>query len=105
MKGQWIGRYDGSRRGNIVVNVDERQSCFQGSASILDDDPAAPTSVAFFTTTTKAHDFQVQADIRPVDPRTRHVTTWEAFPDLYWTDESREPPAHITACGRSRRFE
>src|SRR5947207_8178247 len=51
MNGQWLGRYDGTRRGPIIVNVDERQSYFQGTATILDDDPAAPTSIAFFRTT------------------------------------------------------
>lgn len=46
MNGQWIGRYDGSRRGQIIVNIDERQSFFEGVASIIDDDQTAPSAVA-----------------------------------------------------------
>jgi hypothetical protein len=73
MNGQWIGRYDGTRHGQIIVNVDERQSYFRGTATILDDDPAAPTSIAFFRTTTKDRDFQFRASVLPVDPKTRSV--------------------------------
>jgi hypothetical protein len=79
MNGQWIGTYAGTRHGPIIVNVDERQSYFQGTATILDDDPAAPTSIAFFRTTTKDRDFQCRASVLPVDPQTRNVVpTWEA---------------------------
>ena len=69
--------YDGTRHGQIIVNVDERQSFFQGTASIIDDDPAAPTAMASFTTATKAPDFQCRADILPVDPVTRNVAPGE----------------------------
>jgi FRG domain len=83
MNGQWIGRYEGSRRGEIIVNVDERQSCFQGGAVVIGDDQAAPTAIGFFNTTTKARKFRCQAAILPVNPQTRNVTTWEAVRHFY----------------------
>src|SRR5258707_1128181 len=83
MNGQWIGRYDGSRRGQIIVNVDERQSFFQGAASIIDDDERAPTFIAFFNTTKKAQNFRCEAAILPVPPQTRNVIPWEAVRDFY----------------------
>jgi hypothetical protein len=32
MKGQWIGEYAGTNAGTIIVNIDERASCFEGIA-------------------------------------------------------------------------
>ncbi len=52
MNGQWIGAYQGVRRGQIIVNVDERQSFFEGVASIIDDEPNVPKALAFFKTKT-----------------------------------------------------
>jgi hypothetical protein len=101
MNGQWIGRYDGSRRGQIIVNVDERQSFFEGAASIIDDDPAAPTSIAFFKTTTKAQDFRCQAAILPVDRVTRNVTAWEAVRDFYPTDATMSQHADVRGAWNS----
>jgi hypothetical protein len=101
MNGQWIGRYGGSRRGPIIVNVDERQSFFQGAASILDDDPAAATSMGFFTTTTKARDFQCQASIFPVDPATRNITTWEVVQHLFPTGANMSRHADVRGAWNS----
>ena len=83
MNGQWIGRYDGSRRGQIIVNVDERQSFFEGFASIIDDDHAAPKAIAFFKTKTKARSFRCRADIVPVNPQTGLIAPWETVGRFY----------------------
>ena len=69
MNGQWIGRYEGTQQGQIIVNIDERQSYFQGTATIIDDNPAVPIAVAFFRTPTKDRDFQFLASVLPLDPR------------------------------------
>jgi hypothetical protein len=86
MNGQWIGTYDGTRHGPIIVNVDERQSFFQGTATIIDDAPAVPTAVAFFRTATKDRDFQFRASVLPVNPETRNVATWESVRHLFPRD-------------------
>src|SRR5262245_14189805 len=83
MNGQWIGRYDGSRRGQVIVNVDERQSFFEGIASIIDDDRAAPNALAFFKTKTKARNFRFRADIVPVNPQTGLVAAWDTVARFY----------------------
>ena len=50
LNGQWIGTYGGSSQGTIMVNVDERNSNYQGVAYLFSDDIRLPgTAVAFRT--------------------------------------------------------
>ena len=83
MNGQWIGRYQGLQSGQIIVNVDERQSFFEGVASIIDDDPSLPKALAFFKTRTKTREFEGEASILPVNPKTGNAINWEAIQHLY----------------------
>jgi hypothetical protein len=85
MNGQWIGRYQGSRNGQIVVNTDEHQSFFEGVVSIINDDRTAVNAVAFFKTPNKAHRFRCRASILPVNPQTGYIAAWEAIRHLYPT--------------------
>src|SRR6266446_6570141 len=98
MNGQWIGAYHGLQRGQIILNVDERQSCFEGVASIIADDPTVPKALAFFKTKTKAREFEGEAIIQPVNPQTPNPTNWEAIRHLYpsGTTISRSARAHGT---------
>ena len=86
MNGQWIGRYEGTQQGQIIVNIDERQSYFQGTATIIDDNPALAIAVGFFRTPTKDSDFQCLASVLPLDPRTRKVATWKDVQQFFSTD-------------------
>ena len=102
MNGQWIGRYKGTQSGQIILNIDERPSFFEGVASIIDDDPRVPNALAFFKTKTKGRDFDGEAAILPVHPQTKNAVNWEAIRGLYpsatmsqraemrgtWTDNS-----------------
>jgi hypothetical protein len=83
MNGQWIGRYKGSSNGQIIVNVDERQSFFEGVASIINDDRTAVDAVAFFKTKNKSRKFRYQAADLPVNPRTGYIDSWDAIRSLY----------------------
>ncbi len=98
MNGQWIGAYQGVRRGQIIVNVDERQSFFEGVASIIDDEPNVPKALAFFKTKTKAREFEGEATIQPVSPQTPNPINWEAIRHLYpaGTTISQRAKAHGT---------
>ena len=95
MNGQWIGTYAGTRHGPIILNVDERQSLFQGTATIIDDVPTVPTAVAFFRTATKDRDFQCRASVLPVDPQTRNPSTWEAVRHLFPPDTTMSQVADV----------
>ena len=98
MNGQWIGRYEGTQQGQIIVNIDERQSGFEASASIIDDNAALPIAVASFTTTTKDRDFQCQATVLALNPRTIKVATWKDVQQLFPAGAkiSQVADAHVT---------
>ena len=57
MKGQWIEKFKGSSTGIIILNVDELSTSFQGTACLLQDDPALANSTAGFNTLTKSNNF------------------------------------------------
>ncbi len=70
MNGQWVGTYDGSTNGAIVVNVDEQGSNFIGEAYLVDNNPAVPALVAFFTIANKERKFHFRTDsIQWFDPK------------------------------------
>ncbi len=63
MNGQWLGSYTGSTTGELIVNVDERSSFYEGSASLIEHDPKLPNVVVSFRTNSK-------------DPKFNFRTTW-----------------------------
>jgi len=85
MNGQWIGKFTGSNGdGNIVVNIDERATCYQGVAYTHPDNRALPNSAAVFKTKNKEPKAQLRTDaLLPLDPVTANVTTWDAIKDKY----------------------
>jgi hypothetical protein len=85
MNGQWMGKFTGSNGdGNIVVNIDERETCYQGVAYTHPDNRALPSSAASFKTKNKEPKAQLRTDaLLPLDPVTANVTTWDAIKDKY----------------------
>lgn len=73
MKGQWIGRFNGSSTGTIIVNVDELSEWFQGTAYLLQDDLDITNSMVGFSTLTKENDFTF---------KTRNLTAISKWPGL-----------------------
>lgn len=83
MKGQWIGNATGSNEGQIVVNIDELPSHFQGMAYLNEASPALPSVAATFRTKDKAKSFAFRSEILPIDPRTGLLALWENIKQLY----------------------
>jgi hypothetical protein len=54
MKGQWITQYTGSNTGMVVIDLDEFQDRFEGTAIAWDDNPELPNSLVRIRTLTKA---------------------------------------------------
>lgn len=78
MKGHWIGQYSGTNAGQMLINVDERPSCFEGEAYVNDKNGALPSFVAWFKTTSKGRMFSFRTGfISPVDPNTGVTDSWE----------------------------
>jgi hypothetical protein len=66
MRGQWLGTYTGTSKGSIMVNIDERESCYQGTAYLVENDPIGFIPMASFKTADKNADFSFRtAPIRP----------------------------------------
>jgi hypothetical protein len=63
MNGQWVGTYMGSSSGQIVLNVDERSSFYEGTAHLLQDDQKGLNAAAAFHTTNKENKFQFRTDV------------------------------------------
>lgn len=60
MNGQWIGRFGGSTPGQMIVNVDELESAYEGVAFLFNDDQTLPTTAAGFSITGKKPQFDVR---------------------------------------------
>lgn len=85
MKGQWLGTYTGSTgAGTILVNIDERDDCYQGVAYTHPNEHTMPSSAAYFKTKDKQADGQLRTSLLlPLDPTSRVVTTWDAIKDKF----------------------
>jgi hypothetical protein len=71
MNGQWLGSFSGSTTGSIIVNIDERQEHYQGTANLIEDDRTLPDSLVSFQTASKEPKFKFRTDvILALDPKT-----------------------------------
>ena len=71
MNGQWLGSFSGSTTGSVIVNIDERQEHYEGTAVLIEDDQTLPHSLVSFRTTNKESKFQFRTGpILALDPRT-----------------------------------
>jgi hypothetical protein len=89
MNGQWIGDYTGATGGKIIVNIDERESMYQGVAYLLPGDfKTLPATVAFFKTANKdGSKFEFRTtSILAIDPDSLVGVQWESvkhrFPNI-----------------------
>lgn len=55
LKGQWIARYSGSNAGTLVLDLDEFDDYFAGTAVAWDDNPAHPNALIRLQTPTKSY--------------------------------------------------
>jgi len=80
LNSQWLGRYAGPGAGRIILNVDERDTAYEGVAYLLPDDfRTFPASAASFRTTDKqtAH-FQFRTtSVMPINPVSLFVEPWD----------------------------
>jgi len=54
LRGQWVAKYSGSNAGTGVVDIDEFDDHFAGTAVAWDDNPALPNSLVRFRTLSKS---------------------------------------------------
>ncbi|MBW7941729.1 MAG: hypothetical protein H3C64_04860 [Candidatus Kuenenia stuttgartiensis] len=56
MKGQWIGYYQGSAEGRVMINVDEVDDHYEGAAYLNPTTRCIPATVAYLSTINKDHE-------------------------------------------------
>ena len=76
--GQWIGRYQGTNQGTLVVDLDEVDDHFEAIACAWDDNFALPSSVvSFFTTSRSTTQRRENLPLSAVHPTGRVLTDAE----------------------------
>ncbi|MEY4588102.1 MAG: hypothetical protein RL497_178, partial [Pseudomonadota bacterium] len=83
MRGQWLGRYDGSTNGKIMINVDDVDDHYEGVAYLHPDDSSIPGTVAYFSTRNKKKHHSTKVSTYPIDPRNGFQTTWDEIKQLF----------------------
>ena len=95
MKGQWIGEYNGSTDGKLMINIDEVGDHYEAVAYIIPSDKRIPNSVAYLTTKNKESNQKTEAFINAVNPRTGLQCKWDEIKDLYDKDVSHSTKADV----------
>lgn len=96
MIGQWIGNYDGSVNGNLMVNIDAVEDHFEAVAYINPSIKNIPASVAYLSTKNKRSKQIATAYLNPVDPRNGFQCKWDDIKDLYGSDVTHSETANVT---------
>lgn len=79
LNGQWLGQYAGNAgNGHVVLNIDELDTHYRGSAYLDVSDSPLPIPVALFRTANKDQTFEFRTEtINTIDPVSRHILPWE----------------------------
>lgn len=83
MKGQWLGRFEGTNTGEIMINIDEVEDYFAGVAYLLPTNTNIPGTVAYFKTKNQELKQDIEVNTFPIDPRDGFQTTWSAIQELF----------------------
>lgn len=96
MKGQWIGKYEGTLSGDLMVNIDEMRGYFEGVAYASSSDEKSLISVIYLQTKNKNNKYKGKAFVNPVDPRNGYQCEWEDIKHLYPEGMAHSNEAEVT---------
>lgn len=68
MKGHWRGPYNGTNRGEAVLEIDDIGDRFAGCVYAYDADPALPATFAYFETSDKSNVFRFKTPLSFLHP-------------------------------------
>ena len=80
MNGQWLGGYDGTTPGYIVLDLDDLGTHYEGVAVAYDDRTQVPSTFVRLRTIDKSTSFVLRdVPVQPIDPLTGDPSTWAAL--------------------------
>jgi hypothetical protein len=80
MNGSWHGPYSGTNDGNIVIEIDDRGTPFEGCAYAYNANVSLPATFAAIRTLNKEQPIRCKAHLLPLDPRSGEPSEWQHAP-------------------------
>jgi hypothetical protein len=95
MNGHWLGRYEGSNSGRVLVEIDAVGDHYEGQSFVYDDRPNVLTTFAKIVTKDKSHQFEKDISVSLIHPQTGYPVDWNQIKGEF-TDDTRYPrEAHL----------
>ena len=82
MKGQWIGRYQGTNNGLILVDIDDCGDHFEGRAHLYDDDPELTGQIVIIETKDRQTRHNLELQIMHTNLQTGEILTFDQFNEI-----------------------
>lgn len=76
MNGQWVGQYNGSNQGTLVIDLDDLGTQYAGRIYAYDNNLDLPFAVAYIAIPRGVTTFREKLRLSPIDPRTRNPGVW-----------------------------
>jgi hypothetical protein len=88
MRGQWAGAFEATPGGGIVINVDELESCYEGTAYLNPANNSVPKSEVIFRTTNKdVGNIKFTTNVMfPLHPVTYQRARWDDIKHMFADD-------------------
>lgn len=84
MNGQWTGDYSGSNNGLMILNIDDRDSHFEGIAYLNEQNSKHPSIAAYVRTIGKLNKLMWVVDgLNPINPYNGLPDTWDNIKKYY----------------------
>jgi hypothetical protein len=101
MKGQWIGTYEGTTDGGVMLLIDEVEGHYEGIAYLVPNQRNLPRSAAIFHTETLGIEHHCRASFYPISHKGFDVSTWDLEREYYPADvvHSSTGDVHLKLAG------
>jgi hypothetical protein len=63
LNGQWIGTFEGTNSGSVVMDIDDRETHFEGHIFAKDRNPTLPITYAHLRTEDRSSQFQIKLNV------------------------------------------
>jgi hypothetical protein len=97
MRGQWAGAFEATPGGGIVINVDELESCYEGTAYLNPVNSIVPKSEVIFRTTNKdVGNIKFTTNVMfPLHPVTYQRARWDDIKHMFADDALMSTSADV----------